>query len=82
MLRSCGGLIVERGDYDVVAAAAAPRRSGIPKPLRGRPVNGSVHIRSASSLTRHDFPGSLVGNGEGGGVPTCSRVYMNRLARR
>jgi hypothetical protein len=40
-------------------------------------VSGSTHIRHTSSLTRHDFLVSLVGNGEGGGVPACSRVYMN-----
>jgi hypothetical protein len=28
-------------------------------------------------LTRHAFPDSLVGNGEGGGVPAVCRVYMN-----
>jgi hypothetical protein len=27
--------------------------------------------------TRHAFPDSLVGNGEGGGVPAVCRVYMN-----
>ena len=46
-----------------------------------RPVIRSMHIRRTSSLTRHDLPVSLVGNGEGGGVPACSRVYMNRRGR-
>jgi hypothetical protein len=27
--------------------------------------------------TRHTFLDSLVGNGEGGGVPAVCRVYMN-----
>ena len=40
-------------------------------------MSGSTHIRHTSSLTGHDFSVSLVGNGEGGGVPACSRVYMN-----
>jgi hypothetical protein len=33
-----------------------------------------------SSQTRHTFPGSLVGIGEGGGVPAVCRVYMNKGA--
>jgi hypothetical protein len=51
----------------------APR---LPRPERGPVVDNPVHIRHRSSLTRHTFPGSLVGIGEGGGVPACRRVYM------
>ena len=40
-------------------------------------MKNSAQNCHSSLQTRHTFPGSLVGIGEGGGVPAVCRVYMN-----
>ncbi len=45
-------------------------------------VDDLAQNRHGLSQTRHTFPDSLVGNGEGGGVPAVCRVYMNWGAAR
>ena len=38
-----------------------------------------LQSRHTLLLTRHVFPDSLIGNGEGGGFPSC-RVYIKKGA--
>jgi hypothetical protein len=57
---------------DMIAAVEAVRKVSA--------MEDSAQNCHALLQTRHVFPDSLVGNGEGGGVPGVCRVYMNRGA--